>query len=108
MDKNDTYRTRHLEHVVSIMRGCHELGERRTTEDPIVGQWNISHVKSDPLSSEIQLAAKCDRQCDLPLRLAPSRIDSLKSAGLFELAVGDLELLEHRGGDQIQAGPAVN
>ena len=45
---------------------------------------------------------------DLSLRLAPSRVDSLECASFFELAVRDLEFLEDRGGDQIQAGPTVN
>ena len=107
-DRDDTYRAWHLEHVVCIVRGCHKLGERWTAKDPIVRQWKIGNVKCDPLSSEIQLAAKCDRQRDLPLRLAPSRIDSLERAGLFELAIRDLEFLEYRGGDKVQAGLAVN
>ena len=90
------------------MRGRHEFGECWTAEYPIVRQWKVSNVKSGPLSPEVQLAAKCYRQRDLSLRLASSRIDSLECAGLFELAIRDLEFLEYRGGDQVQAGPAVN
>src|SRR4051812_31069253 len=107
-DRDDAYRARHLEHVVCIVRGRHELGERWTAEDSIVRQWKIGNIKGDPLSPEVQLAAKCYWQRDLPLRLAPSRVDSLECAGLFELAVGDLEFPKHNGGDQVQAGPAVN
>src|SRR3954471_247706 len=107
-DRDDTYRAWHLQHVIRIVRGRHELGERWTVENPIVRQWKIGNVKSDPLSSEVQLAAKCHRQRDLPLWLAPSRADSLECAGPFELAVRDLEFLEHSGGDQVQVGPAVN
>src|SRR4051812_31077233 len=107
-DRDDAYRAWHLEHVVCIVRGRHELGERWTAEDSIVRQRKIGNVKGDPLSPEVQLAAKCYWQRDLPLRLAPSRVDSLERTGLFELAVGDLELPEHSGGDQVQPGPAVN
>ena len=107
-DRDDTYWAWHLQHVVCIVRGCHEFGECWTAEYPIVRQWKISNVKSDPLSPEVQLAAKRYWQRDLPFRLAPSRVDSLECAGLFELAVRDLEFLEYSEGDQVQAGPAVN
>src|SRR4051812_38248928 len=108
MDIDDAYRAWHIEHVVCIVRGRHELGERWTAEDSIVRQRKIGNVKGNPLSPEVQLAAKCYWQRDLSLRLAPSRVDSLECTGLFELAVRDLELPEHSGGDQVQAGPAVN
>src|SRR4051812_46819330 len=58
-DRDDAYRAWHLEHVVGVVRGCHELGERWTAENSIVRQWKIGNVKSDPLCPEIQLAAKC-------------------------------------------------
>src|SRR4051812_30161509 len=106
-DRDDAYRAWHLEHVVCVVRGRHEFGERWTAENSIVGQRKIGNVKSDPLCPKVQLAAKCYWQRYLPLRLAPSRVDSLERAGLFELAVGDLEFPEHSGGDQVQAGPAV-
>ena len=70
LDRNDTYRTGHLEHIVGVVRGCHELGKRWAAEYPIVGQWEISNIKCDSLCPEIQLAAKRHWQCDLPLWLA--------------------------------------
>jgi hypothetical protein len=79
------------------MRGCHELGERWTAKYSIVWQWDIGNVKGDLLGPVIQLAAKCYWQRDLSLRLAPSRIDPLKSTSFLELAVRDLKFLEHGG-----------
>src|SRR6187399_2049939 len=78
VDSDDAYRPRHLQHVVSIVGSCHELGEGRTAKYPIVGQWNISNVKGDALSSEVELPAKGHRQSNLSLGLAPSRVDSLE------------------------------
>src|SRR3954471_20869316 len=107
-DRDDAYRAGHLEHVVRVVRGRHELGERWSAEDSIVRQRKVGDVKGDLLSPEIQLATECYRQRDLFLRLAPSRVDSLERAGFFELAVRNLEPPEDSSGDQIQAGPAVN
>src|SRR6187399_896392 len=107
-DRDDAYRPRHLEYVVGIVGSCHELGEGRTSKYPIVWQWDISNIKCDPLRPEIELSAKGHWQSDLPLGLAPSRVYSLERPGFFELAVWDLEFLDHSRGDQVQAGPAVN
>src|SRR4051812_7781033 len=108
VDGDDAYRPRHLEYVVGVVGSCHELGEGGTAEYPLVWQWDIGDVERDALSSEVELPAKGHRQSDLPLGLAPPRVDSLERTGLFELAVRDLEFLDHSGGDQVQPGPAVN
>src|SRR3954471_14959543 len=108
VDSDDAYRPRHLEYVVGVVGSCHELGEGGTAKYPIVWQWDIGDVERDALSSEVELPAKGHRQSDLPLGLAPPRVDSLERTGLFELAIWDLEFLDHSRGDQVQPGPAVN
>src|SRR6187401_122479 len=107
-DRDDAYRPRHLEYVAGIVGSCHELGEGRTSKYPIVWQWDIGHVEGYPLRPEVELPAKGHWQSNLPLQLAPPRVYFLERTGFFELAVWDLEFLDHSRGDQVQAGPAVN
>ena len=64
-------------------------------------------VEDDPLCPVVQLSSKRHGQCDLPLRLAPPRIDPLKRARFLEVSIRNLQPFDHNGRDQVQTDPAV-
>ena len=84
------------------------LASAGAAEDPIVGQGDLGYIEDNPLRPVVQLAAKRHRQRDLPLRLAPSRVDPLKRARLLEVPIRDLQPLDHDRQDQVQNGPAID
>lgn len=85
----------------------HELGQRWAAKDPIVWQGDLADIEDDLLCPIVQLTPKHNGQRDFTFRLAPSRVDPLKRARLFEVSIRNLQLLDHSGRDQIQTGPAL-
>ena len=86
----------------------HELGQRWAAKDPIVWQGDLGDIEDDLLHPIVQLASKRNGQRDFTFRLAPSRVDPLKCACLFEVSIRNLQLLDHSGRDQIQTDRTVN
>ena len=55
---------RHLEEQVYIMWYCHEFGERRSSQNGMIGRFEVGYFELDVLRPEVLFCIECDWKGD--------------------------------------------
>ena len=108
LDGQDPPSARHLEDIVGVVRRRHEFCQCRAPKDTVVGQGDIGHVEDDVLRAEVGRGPERNRELDLPQGLSDPGVNSLEGSRGAKAPGGNLELLEHPGGEEVEAGTPVD
>jgi hypothetical protein len=86
----------------------HELGKHWASEDGVVGEVEVRHVKDNILGVDVVPFPERDGQLDLPQGNCLPISDTIERHRWEQLAFPDLHLVEHLQGEEVETRSPIN
>ena len=90
------------------MGNGHEPVQGRTANDGIEREVNLRNIELDVLCAKVLLGPECNRECDAPKGIHRLWAHSREWTRGSQSGPWDLQLLECRMADDVEASPTVN